>query len=144
MYRMFLLFGLAAATCGSVQADDSRDTKAAMDSYRWQLTADATRLAEERLTPAFVSQEVLRLEHPDNEFRSSSQNLVDNNASGLGKLMRVRSLSLLTLASAGEARLFIGISDDGIPGIHLARLSKKQKSRHVELSRLPFLARSPE
>lgn len=141
---MFLIAGLAAATCGSVQADESRDTKDAVDTYRWQLTADATRLANERLEPASVSQEILRLESPDYQFRVSSQNLVDNNASGLGKLMRVRSLSLLTLASAGEARLFIGISDDGIPGIHLARLSKKQKSRHVELSRLPFLTQSTE
>ena len=144
MYRIFLIAGLAAAACGSVQADDSRDTKDAVDSYRWQLTADATRLADERLAPASASQEILRLDSPENEFMASRQNLVDNNASGLGKLMRVRSLSLLTLASAGKTRLFIGVSDDGIPGIHLARLSKKHKSRHVELGRLPFLTQSTE
>ena len=115
-----------------------------MDSYRSQLTADVARLADDGVPTAFASQEILRLEHPATDFHSPRRSIVDSNASGLGKLMRVRSLSLLTLASAGETRLFIGVSDDGVPGVHLARLSKKQRARHVELSRLPFLTKPEE
>jgi len=135
---MCLLLSLLTAGLSGVALADDGDEH--VEAYRWQLTADLTRLAADGQTVRFANREILRLDHPENNFRTASGNLVDNNASGLGKLMRVRSLSLLTLAAAGDTRLFIGVSDEGVPGVHFARMSKKQRARHVELSRLPFLA----
>lgn len=56
-----------------------------------------------------------------------------------GRVSELRNLSLLTLAEIGRERLFLGINEDGLLGIHLNAFSNKNDRRYLEIVRLPYL-----
>ena len=60
--------------------------------------------------------------------------------SALGRLSRLRSLSLLTFAEIGGARLFFGVNSDGLLGLHFGSISEDGEQRQPELVRMPYLA----
>jgi len=55
------------------------------------------------------------------------------------RVSKVRELSLLTLAEVGKTRLFFGVNDDGLFGLHLGALPMLGDERCVELARMPYL-----
>ncbi len=55
------------------------------------------------------------------------------------RVSKVRELSLLTLAEVGATRLFFGVNNDGLFGIHLGALPPLGDERCVELVRMPYL-----
>lgn len=57
----------------------------------------------------------------------------------LSRLTKVRFLSLLTVAEFRQSRLFFGVNDSGIVGVHLTGSSKGQRERFLELARMPHL-----
>lgn len=57
----------------------------------------------------------------------------------LARVSKVRELSLLTLAEVGKTRLFFGVNNDGLFGIHLAARPPIGDERCVELARMPYL-----
>ena len=59
--------------------------------------------------------------------------------STLGRLRRIRQLSLLTIAENGKSRVYLGVNDEGIFGIHLAFLPQRQSDRFAEVLRMPYL-----
>ena len=56
-----------------------------------------------------------------------------------GRVSRLRNLSLLTLAEFGQRRLFLGVNEDGVVGVHLGAFSEKNDQRYLEVVRLPYL-----
>ena len=72
----------------------------------------------------------------DLEFRDSSV---------LGNFSKLRTLSFVTLAESGPTKLFLGVNDDGLVGLHFAFFSKRGTDRTLELARMPYLNRkNPE
>ncbi|MBT8068055.1 MAG: hypothetical protein KJO09_12510 [Gammaproteobacteria bacterium] len=55
------------------------------------------------------------------------------------RVSKVRELSLLTLAEAGESRLFFGVNYEGLFGFHLGARPRLGDERYVELARMPYL-----
>lgn len=55
------------------------------------------------------------------------------------RVSKVRELSLLTVAEVGSTRLFLGVSDKGLLGIHLGALPRIGDGRCLELVRMPYL-----
>ena len=55
-----------------------------------------------------------------------------------GRMIRVRSISLLTFAENRHSRLFFGVNSDGLLGFHL----RGSGDRHIEVARAPWLERS--
>jgi hypothetical protein len=60
-------------------------------------------------------------------------------ASALARVSKLRSLSLLTLAEFGQTRMFFGINDSGLLGLHFSGLPRHADGRYVELVRMPYL-----
>jgi len=61
----------------------------------------------------------------------------DNSA--LGRLGRLRSLSLLTLAEGRGTRLFLGVNADGVVGLHFSATDGFSRDNYLELVRMPYL-----
>ena len=54
-----------------------------------------------------------------------------------GRMIRIRSVSLLTLSESRSSRFFFGVNSDGYLGFHL----RGSSDRHVEVARMPWLQR---
>jgi hypothetical protein len=63
--------------------------------------------------------------------------------SAIERLGRYRSLSLVTFAELRGTRLFLGVNEDGLLGLHLNAARKNEDERTAELWRMPYLA-APE
>lgn len=61
--------------------------------------------------------------------------------SAIERLGRYRALSLVTFAEVRGARLFLGVNEDGLLGVHLNAASKPSEDRTAEVLRMPYLAR---
>lgn len=57
----------------------------------------------------------------------------------LGRASKLRSLSFLTLAEPGKSRLFLGVNEDGLVGLHFRAFSSHRDARYLELVRMPYL-----
>jgi len=62
-----------------------------------------------------------------------------HDASSMARVTRMRKLSLLTLARAGQGRLFLGVSEKGILGVHFSAIAPRGNDAYVELARMPYL-----
>lgn len=69
----------------------------------------------------------------DFEFRDDS---------ALARVSKLRNLSLLTLAEVGRTRLFLGVNDDGLVGLHFNLFSRAGDTRYLEVVRMPYLKKS--
>lgn len=58
------------------------------------------------------------------------------------RFRNLRGLSLLTLAEVGRTRLFLGVNNDGLVGLHFNVFPNKINDRYLEFSRMPYLSRS--
>ena len=56
----------------------------------------------------------------------------------MGRASRLRSLSLLTLAEFRKSRVFLGVDDRGVLGLHI-NAARKSDDRHLEVARMPWL-----
>lgn len=59
--------------------------------------------------------------------------------SALARVRKLRSLSLLTLAEIGRTRLFLGVNDEGLVGLHFKVLAHAGDERYLEVVRMPYL-----
>jgi len=59
--------------------------------------------------------------------------------SALARVSKLRNLSLLTLAEIGQTRLFLGVNDDGLVGLHFNAFPRDGGERYLEVVRMPYL-----
>jgi len=69
---------------------------------------------------------------------SSFGKLAFQDSSAVGRASKIRSLSLLTLAEFKRSRLFLGVNNRGVLGLHY-RAFKQGDDRCLEVARLPYL-----
>ena len=60
-------------------------------------------------------------------------------ADALSRFSKIRSLSLLTLAEFGHTRLFLGVNEEGLVGLHFDAFSRYRSERSLEVVRMPYL-----
>ena len=60
----------------------------------------------------------------------------------IGRISKLRGLSLLTLAEVGRGRLFLGVNEKGLVGLHFRALPQSGNKRYLELVRMPYLKNS--
>jgi hypothetical protein len=59
--------------------------------------------------------------------------------STLARVSKLRNLSFLTLAESRKTRLFLGVNDDGLVGLHFIVVPKYGDERYLSLVRMPYL-----
>ena len=57
----------------------------------------------------------------------------------LARVSRIRNLSLLTFVEFGRARLFLGVDEKGLVGVHLRGFHRVGDERYIEMVRMPYL-----
>jgi len=60
-------------------------------------------------------------------------------ASALARIGKLQSLSLLTLAEVGQTRVFLGVDDKGLVGLHFNVLVRDLAEGSLEMARMPYL-----
>lgn len=114
----------------SVPLDTSLSPTAYLDTleykslWRWSFPVDVISLSE--LQP-----------HPLNDIHFEDSDLIS-------RLSKLRGLSMLTMAEVGAARLFFGVNDEGLVGLHFNSGAGDLDARHVEVLRMPYLKVDPD
>lgn len=75
----------------------------------------------------------------ENDTAQSIAPISFRDGSRLGRLKSIRQLSLLTITETRKSRVYIGVNDEGVFGIHLNFLARKQDDRFAEILRMPYL-----
>lgn len=57
----------------------------------------------------------------------------------LTRASKLRNLSLLTLARIRHTRVYLGVNDDGLVGLHFNASPHDSDERYLELARMPYL-----
>jgi hypothetical protein len=66
-------------------------------------------------------------------------NLLFQDMGAFARVSRFRYLSLLTLAQSGQTRLFLGVNEHGLMGLHYGAFPRRKDDSHLELVRMPYL-----
>ena len=86
-----------------------------------------------------------RLSHPvetmdyANDWSQPTVNVDFRDSGALARFSKLRSFSLLTFAEFGRTRLFLGVDDNGIVGLHLRPFHRVGDERYLEVVRMPYL-----
>jgi len=89
-----------------------------------------------------------KLSHPveapaySNEWSRAAVNIDFHDSGTVSRLSKLRNLSLLTFAEIGKARLFLGVDDNGIVGLHLRAFHRLGDERYLEVVRMPYLKKN--
>jgi hypothetical protein len=59
--------------------------------------------------------------------------------SAMARVKKLRNLSLVTVAEIGRTRLFLGVNNDGLVGLHFNVFSRAGDERYLEVVRMPYL-----
>ncbi len=63
-------------------------------------------------------------------------------AGALSRVSELRRLSLLTLAEFGQTRLFLGVNEEGLVGLHIDVFPHYGGDRYLEIVRMPYLKKT--
>ncbi len=107
-------------------ANLSIDTLLAESGYasRWQLANPVEPLAYSNDWPRPIA---------------NISNIDFQDGSTLARMSKLRSLSLLTLAETRQTRLFLGVNEDGLVGLHFSAFARHSDERYLEMARMPYL-----
>ncbi len=139
---MLLTIGMLLSAAG--YADDTKLSNAHDESLPGGTRSIEALLAES----AYASR--WQLYHPLDAIAYSDDRqppIADINfrdGSALARVSKLRNLSLLTLAEVGQTRLFLGVNDDGLVGLHFNLFSRTDNTRYLEAVRMPYLKKSTE
>lgn len=62
-----------------------------------------------------------------------------HDTSTLARASKLRGLSFLTLADFGQSRVYLGVNDDGLVGLHFRVFSRHGDESYLEMARMPYL-----
>jgi hypothetical protein len=117
------------------------DTKYPGDNHKAANQTLADLLAESAYAPRWqLYHPVKATPYPDRWLRPMADIEFQDN-SVLGRVSKLRNLSLLTLAEGGQSRLFLGVNDDGLVGLHFIALGRNADERYLSVARMPYLKR---
>ncbi len=60
----------------------------------------------------------------------------------LSRASKLRGLALLTLAEFGQTRLFLGVNEEGLVGLHIDVFPQYVGDRYLEIVRMPYLKKT--
>jgi hypothetical protein len=62
----------------------------------------------------------------------------------LFRVSKLRGLSLLTLAEFGQTRMFLGVNEEGLVGLHFGTFPHNDVDRYLEVVRMPYLRKTSQ
>ena len=132
-----LLITLSFSTAGL--ADDAEPSTASAD------TAPIGALSQEAINHEWNYSSRWRLSHPVEpmtyvkDWSQPTVNVTFQDSGALARISKLRSFSFLTFAEIGRTRLFLGVDDNGIVGLHMRAFHRVGDERYLEVVRMPYL-----
>lgn len=123
-------------------ADDAKPSMASAD------TAPVGTLALHAIDGEWAYASRWRLSDPvetitySNDWLRPAVNVDFHDSGTLARVSKLRSFSLLTFAEIGRARLFLGVDDNGIVGLHMRAFHRVGDERYLEVVRMPYLRKN--
>ncbi len=62
----------------------------------------------------------------------------------LFRVSKLRGVSLLTLAEFGRTRMFLGVNEEGLVGLHFDTFPHNDVDRYLEVVRMPYLRKTSQ
>ncbi len=139
---MLLIIGMLLSAAG--YADDTKRSNADGESLPGETRSIEALLEESAYASRWqLYQPLDTIAYSDDRERPIADiNFRDGSA--LARISKLRNLSLLTLAEVGQTRLFLGVNDDGLVGLHFNLFSRADDTRYLEAVRMPYLKKSTE
>jgi hypothetical protein len=128
-----VVLGLLLSAAG--MADDASSPEARIESPPEYLPL-AKLLAESAYAPRWQLNQPLTQPLVVNAPQRPISNLEFRDASSLERVTSIRTLSLLTLSSSKQSRLFFGLNEDGLLGLHLRAVSRANDDEYLELAQM--------
>ncbi len=139
---MLLTIGMLLSAAG--YADDTKLSNAHGESLPGEMRSIAALLAESEYASRWQLYHPLDAIAYSDDWKQPIADINFRDGSALARISKLRNLSLLTLAEVGQTRLFLGVNDDGLVGLHFNRFSRTDDTRYLEAVRMPYLKKSPE
>lgn len=137
LYKALLVF--VALVPATTNADEDRPSDSAPAALAASHQALDTLLDDAKYAPRWqLLQPVEPTGFVDN-WSNPMSSIRFQDASTMARVTRMRKLSLLTLARTGQARLFLGVNEKGVLGVHFSALALRGNDDYVELARMPYL-----
>ena len=115
------------------------DDETAVDVLSASLTALYAAASVADSDRYFVEQDFTSFEHfrRAHSYEAPMAPLRFQRSDPFGRMIQIRSVSLITLSENRNSRLFFGVNSDGFLGFHL----RGSSDRHIEFARVPWLQR---
>ena len=139
---VFIPIGMLLSAAG--YADDTKLSNAHGESLPGETRSIAALLAESEYASRWQLYHPLDAIAYSDDWERPIADINFRDGSALARISKLRNLSLLTLAEVGQTRLFLGVNDDGLVGLHFNLFSRADNTRYLEAVRMPYLKKSTE
>ncbi len=139
---MFLTIGMLLSAAG--YADDTKLSNAHGESLPGETRSIEALLAASEYASRWQLYHPLDAIAYSDDWKRPVADINFRDGSALARFSKLRNLSLLTLAEVGQTRLFLGVNDDGLVGLHFNLFSRADDTRYLEAVRMPYLKKSIE
>ncbi len=141
-WMTLLTIGMLLSAAGF--ADDARSSRTDSEPLP-EVTLSVEALnAESRYTSRRHSFDSVEAMAYSDDWPRAFADLDFQDDSALARVSKLRDLSLLTLVEIGQTRLFLGVNDDGLVGLHFNLFSRTDNTLYLEAVRMPYLKKSTE
>ena len=139
-WMVFLIAGTLLSTAGF--ADDATVSRSDAEALPPPTLSLESLQAQSAYAPRWqLTHPIETMTYADDWSRPMSN--FDFQDSGiLGRASRLRNFSFLTLAELGKTRLFLGVNNEGLVGLHFRAFPRHSSGRYLELVRMPYLTNS--
>lgn len=139
-WKLLLSIGVLYAAEGLAEDKDAADNDA--EHTKLETRAATTSDTEWPLSYLWQPRNPLKVIPYADGWQDPISGLDFQDSSVYGRVSKLRNLSFLTLAEIGNERLFVGVNEDGLLGIHFNAFSNRNDQRYLEVVRLPYLNES--
>ncbi len=139
---MLLTIGMLLSAAG--HADDTKRSNVHSESLPGETRSIEALLAESAYASRWQLYQPLDAIAYSDDWKQPIADINFRDGSALARVSKLRNLSLLTLAEVGQTRLFLGVNDDGLVGLHFNLFSRADDTRYLEAVRMPYLKKSIE
>ena len=140
MWLVLLPIGMLLSAAGL--ADDTKSSSTGDEPLPEVTRSVDALLAESRYASRWQLYHPVEAVAYSNDWQRPIVDLNFHDDSALARVRKLRNLSLLTLAEVGQTRLFLGVNDDGLVGLHFNLFSRAGDERYLEVVRMPYLKKT--
>ena len=135
-----LTIGLLWSAAGF--ADEVQSSKTDGEQQPAVTLSVETMLAESEYPPRWRPLHLTEATAYSNDWLRPIADVDFRDADALSRISNLRGLSLLTLADFGQTRLFLGVNEEGLVGLHFDLFPHYSGEQYLEVVRMPYLKKT--